>query len=378
MKYLLIPGLFVFLLSCSHNSQRTPMEILYVGTFANEGLFIYHFDRSNDSYRLIQQVDSRGEPSFQALHPTRKYLYSVSSESMDETENGSVSAFRIDPKNGMLTLLNEASSLGRDACHVSVHPSGDFIYISNYSSGNLSVYRVASDGSIGELVQMVQHEGSSVNRSRQNGPHTHSAIPSQDGRFLYISDLGSDRIYFYAVDSATGKLSPATVPFIETPLGAGPRHLTMLDEFDVLYSLEELSGHVSVYWRDAVSGAIQPIQRVNALPDNFEGYNTSADIHISADKRFLYASNRGHDSIAIFTIEEDSGALRYWGHAPAGGGHPRNFRVDPENEYIWVANRDGNHVRVFGRNQETGVLTLLPREVSVPKPVCVTYLALEK
>jgi 6-phosphogluconolactonase len=374
MKLVLSLLVWLMLTSCTDKTEKKASEILYIGTFASEGLFVYKFNRQESMFTLIQQVDSRGEPSFQAVHPNNASLYSVSSESgADDAYNGSVAAFSIDKKTGRLTLINEMSSAGSDACHVSIHPSGKFIYVSNYSSGNLSVFSLREDGGLNEMIQLIQHEGSSVNRSRQNGPHTHSAIPSTDGKYLYISDLGADRVYIYAINSETGKLTPGEQQFVEATPGGGPRHLTMNSSQDFLYSLEELTGHVAVYSRNAETGALTLIQRVETLPLDFDGHNTSADIHFSADGRFLYSSNRGHDSIAAFVVNPENGELSPVGHFPTGGGHPRNFMVDPLGEFLFAANRDGNHIKAFRANKETGTLDMLQEDVNVPLPVCITY-----
>lgn len=372
---LLLPFLGQMMLtSCSKTPENPAKEILYVGTFAAEGLFVFEFNRADATFNLIQQLDSRGEPSFQAIHPNKKSLYSVSSESSaTDADNGSVAAYAIESTTGKLRLINEFSSAGRDACHVSVHPSGKFLYVSNYSSGNLSVFSIRVDGGIGEMIQLIQHEGSSINTRRQNGPHTHSAIPSTDGKFLYISDLGADRVYIYAIDTETGQLSPSDQFYVDATAGGGPRHLTMNGAQNFLYSLEELTGHVAVYNREAESGALSLVQRVATLPDDFDGNNTGADIHFSVGGRYLYASNRGHDSIAGFEVNSENGLLTGIGHFATGGGHPRNFLVDPLGEFLFVANRDGNHIKTFKTSSDDGRLIMLDSEMAVPLPVCITY-----
>jgi 6-phosphogluconolactonase len=362
------------LTSCTKSTETHHSEIIYVGTFADKGLFVFEFNRADATFNLIQQVDSRGEPSFQAIHPNKKSLYSVSSESSaDDADNGSVAAYAIESATGKLTLINEFSSAGRDACHVSVHPNGKFIYVSNYSTGNLSVFSIREDGGIEEMIQLIQHEGSSVNARRQNGPHTHSAIPSAGGNFLYISDLGADRVYIYAVNAETGQLTPSEQFYVEATAGGGPRHLTMNSTQTHLYSLEELTGHVAVYERDSESGALTLLQRIATLPDDFVGNNTGADIHFSMDGRYLYASNRGHDSIVGFEVNSESGVLTHVGHFETSGGHPRNFMVDPMGEFVFVANRDGNHIKTFKTGNNDGTLIMLGSEVYVPLPVCITY-----
>lgn len=276
----------------------------------------------------------------------------------------------------MLQLINEQSVEGRGTAHVSVDPLGKFAYVSNYSEGNLSVFSIHENGSLSETADVVRHEGSSVNERRQNSPHVHSIIPSTDGKFIYVSDLGTDQIMIYEVNRTTGELSPAKVPYVENTPGAGPRHFAIHPDGNFAYSAEELSSTVAVFSVDQNSGALDEIQRVTMLPEDFEGNNSAADIHLSPDGRFLYASNRGHDSVVIYRVDADTGNLTLTGHEPTRGGHPRNFMMDQRGEYVLVSNRDDDNVVVFNRDQETGQLTYSGEEVSVPMAVCVTQLVM--
>ncbi|SHG20610.1 6-phosphogluconolactonase [Fodinibius roseus] len=364
--------------------EQASKEILYVGTFAGrggEGLYVYEFERETGGLDQLQTVSDREAPDFQALHPEGTYLYSVSDEAFaEDSDHGTISAYRIDRETGRLSLINEQSAEGRGPAHVSVDPKGRFAYVSNYSGGNLSVFAInPEDGSLSQAVDVVQHEGSSVNEERQNAPHVHSAIPSADGRFLYVSDLGTDRIMIYKVDQNSGELSPAEVPHAESTPGSGPRHFTFHPDNNYAYSAEELSSTVAVFQADSSTGALTQIQRISMLPEAYdEAGNSAADIHTSPDGRFLYASNRGHDSLVIYEIDQDSGKLSLVGHEPTRGGHPRNFMIDRRGTYVLVANMDDDNIVVFERDKETGELNYTGQQIEVPMPVCLTQHIIEK
>lgn len=361
---------------CTEETET--LEIIYVGTFSgegSEGLYAYGFDRETAELSHLQTVTDRESPNFQYIHPEGEYLYSVSREDFsDESPTHTVSAYQIDPQTGRLTLINEQSVEGRGPAHVSADPLGRFIYVSNYATGNLAVYPIREDGGIEEPSDVVQHEGSSVHPTRQSDPHLHSTVPSIDGKFIYASDLGLDRIMIYKPDPATGLLVAAE-PFESTP-GSGPRHFAFHPGGRFAYSAEELTSTVAVLKVDQDTGALEQIQRVDMLPEDFEGENSAADIHVSPDGRFLYASNRGHDSLVIYAIDESTGELSLVGHEPTRGGHPRDFMIDRRGDFVMVANRDNNNVVVFRRDSSTGVLSYTGTEIDVPMAVCVTQLIL--
>ncbi len=351
-------------------------EIIYVGTYSgrgSRGLYVFAFDRATGQMTGIQTVSDRKGPNFQALHPDGTYLYSVSGAAYsDETDHGTVTAYRIDPETGLLTQINEQSTQGRGPAHVSVDPRGRFVYVSNFSSGNLSVFAINEDGSLTEAVDVVRHEGSSINERRQSGPHVHSIVPSPDGRYIYVSDMGIDKIMIYAVDQNTGELTPAEMPYVESIPGSGPRHFTIHPNDKFAYSLEQISSTVAVYRVNQSTGALTRIQRMSTLPDAFEGANQAADIHISPDGEFLYASNRGHNSLVIYKIDRATGKLSLIDHEPTRGRHPRNFMVDEKGEFVLVANMYDDEVVIFRRDQETGKLNYTGEQVHVPMAVCVT------
>ncbi|TVQ01912.1 MAG: lactonase family protein [Balneolaceae bacterium] len=357
-------------------------EFIYVGTFTgdeSEGLYVFTFDRQNGTMTHLQTVTNRPGPNFQAIHPNKRFLYSVSGDRFSENEPyGTLSAYNIDQETGMLELINEQSVQGRGTAHVSVDPLGEFVYVSNYSEGNVVVFKIREDGSVTEAVDSAYHEGSSVNERRQRAAHVHSVIPSADGRFIYVSDLGIDKIKIYKVNRDTGELTPADTPYFANEPGAGPRHFVIHENGRFAYSVEELTVTVAALRVDSETGALHQIERYSLLPEGVEPDDSmsGADLHISPDGRFLYASNRGggQDLIAIFEIGTENGELNIVGHEPTRGVHPRNFMVDEKGEYLMVANRDGDHVVIFHRDSQTGLLEFTGNETRVPVAVCVTQL----
>jgi 6-phosphogluconolactonase len=358
--------------------QNETKELIIAGTFdgeGSEGLYVFSFDRENLSFELLQTISDRLAPSFQTVHPKMPVVYSASRSPISEqNDHQTIGAYRVDKVTGMLSLINEQSVMGISPAHVSVDPLGSFVYVSNYSSGNVSMFPILDDGGLDAASDVVQHRGSSIHPTRQQTAHAHAADPSSDGRFVYVSDLGLDKIMIYEVDRRQKTLSPASTPWFENTPGAGPRHLSFSPDGSYAYSAEELSSTIAVLRVDKNTGALQQVQRVSMLPDDFHGSNTAADIHVSPDGKFLYASNRGHESIVIFSIDESTGELNLAGHEPTIGQHPRNFMIDESGELVFVANRDSNHILVFHRDPLTGALNYTGIELIVPMAVCVTQM----
>ncbi len=360
--------------SCS--DQPEGKEIIYAGTFEgrdSEGLYVFEFNRTAGELNHIQTVTNRIGPNFQVIHPNKQFLFSVSDDRFDSSAPfGTVSSYKIDGDTGMLELINEQSVEGRGTAHVSVDPLGKYLFVSNYSEGNLVMYRINQDGSLSESVDSAQHEGSSVNERRQNNAHVHSSIPSADGRFLYVSDLGIDKIKIYRINRDNDTIEPAETPYFENEAGSGPRHFTIHQNGRFAYSVEELTSTVAVLEVDQSTGALYQIQRIDMLPDDFDGQNTAADIHISPDGRFLYATNRGHDSLAIYEIDQTGGRLTFITRESTRGGHPRNFLIDKTGEFLFTANRDDDNIVIFRRDTETGLLTFVREKTGIPMIVCLT------
>lgn len=371
--------------SCTSDRESGDFkEYIYVGTFqgeGSEGLYVFQFDRITGMLNHIQTVTDRIGPNFQAIHPNGQFLYSVSDDHFTDDEPfGTLSAYKIDRATGQLQLLNEQSVNGRGTAHVSVDPLGKYIYVSNYSEGNVVMYGVESSGAVTRALDIKQHEGSSIREDRQRAPHVHSVYPSEDGSFIYVSDLGIDQIRIYRVDRENGKMIPATPPAFMNEPGSGPRHFTIHPNGIYAYSVEELSVTVAALKVDRDSGLLEQFQRISLLPEGIEVERSmsAADIHISPDGRFLYASVRGENLISIFEIDRATGQLDVVGHESTIGGHPRNFMVDERGEFLLVANRDNDHVLSFRRDRESGELSFTGSETEVPIAVCVTQLIVEE
>ena len=377
-KLVLILG---FLLLSGAAVPAIAQDILYVGTYTDrgsQGIYVLEFDRATGTLLERQTIEDKESPTFLTVHPNGKYLYAVYREGESaEDKNGTVTAFAIDPSTGDLSKINEQSSEGAGPCHVSVDPEGKLVYVSNYGGGNLAVYPVGDDGRLEPASEIIQHTGGSVNPDRQQEPHMHSMVPSADGEVVYASDLGTDQIALYRLDQASGKLSPGQPPYVASTPGAGPRHFALHPSGAWAFSMEELSSTIAAYQVDESTGNLNLVDRVTTLPEgaSAEG-NSTADIHVSPDGKFVYGSNRGHDSIVIYAIDTDTGKLTYVGNEPVQGAHPRNFCMDDQGEFIWVANRDTDNVVVFKRDATTGKLTYTRNQIKVPAAVCVQQLSL--
>jgi 6-phosphogluconolactonase len=357
-------------------AQDMKKEILYVGTYSqggSEGVYVVEIDREAKASKIVQTVHDKQNPTFLAVHPSQQFLYVAYREGSGETDkHGTIAAYRIDQGTGKLSPLNAYSSMGEGPCHVSVDPTGRMLFVSNYRGGNLAAFRLNEDGSLAADPYVVQHEGKSVHPERQNAPYMHSMIPSSNGRYVYASDLGIDKIMIYKVDAEKGALTLAERPFVNSKAGAGPRHFVIHPTIPFAYSVEELSNTVAVYQVDARSGSLAAKGRVPMLSDEIQSeQNTAADIHISKDGRFLYASNRGQDNLAIFRINPDDGGLSLIGHQPTGGKHPRNFKIDNHGELVFLANMHSDNIVVFVLDAATGLLQPAGWELSIPQPACV-------
>lgn len=365
-------------ISCGNNKSAI-REVIYVGTFDernSQGIYVYEFDRDSLGFKLLQTIPEQKSPSFLEIHPSKRFLYAVNRSSViDGKEWGTTSAFLIDSFTGMLTLINEQSSYGRGPCHISFDKAGKFAFVSNYNDGSLVVYAVNDNGSVSDSLQLIRHYGKGANPQRQESPHVHSAMISPDDRFLYVADLGIDRVMIYKLDSGSGLLKPADIPFTEVEPGSGPRHLEIHPDGKTAFLAEELSSTTSVFKRDTAHGSLTEIQRIASIPDGFIEQNTNADIHTDPDGKFLYVSNRGHNSLAMYAIHKD-GFLSVIGYQSTLGDRPRNFMIDPPGNLLFVANRNSDNINVFKMNRETGLLDNTGIALEVPGAVCIKMLQL--
>ena len=359
-------------------AKRAGELLLYVGTYTtgkSEGIYLYRLDLSSGELEHFGTTRGVVNPSFLALAPNRRYLYAVNEvEEFAGRKSGAVSAFAVDQRTGDLRLLNQKPSLGADPCYVEVDARGRFVLIANYTGGNVTVFPVERDGSLGEATDFKQYQGSSVNRDRQEGPHAHCIVLDPANQFVYSCDLGTDRIMIFHFDARNGKLLPGDQRWVQMKPGAGPRHLAFHPSGKYVFVLNELHSTITAFSRDPDRGTLQELRTLTTLPKDFSGPNSSADIHVSPDGRFVYCSNRGHDSIAIFTIDTH-GNIGTIGHESTRGVTPRNFAIDPAGRFLLVANQKSDNIVAFRRDPKTGRLNSTGRPAQVPSPVCLKFTA---
>lgn len=351
---------------------------VYVGTYTrgeSRGIHILRLDLQTGALSAVGVRDGVVNPSFLALHPDRPYLYAVNEISRFRDErSGAVSAFSLDPATGQLKLLNQASSGGAAPCHLVVDPTGRNLLVANYSGGSVAVLRILEDGRLGEIRALVQHEGSSVDPGRQRGPHAHGVILDGANRRALVADLGLDKVLLYRFEPTEGTLVPADPPAVGLTPGAGPRHLALSPDGRWLYVINELDSTLAVFSRSAAGGALRKVQTVSTLPDDHSGQNSTAEVVVHPTGRFVYGSNRGHDSIAVFAVGPGDGRLRLVEHEPTGGRTPRNFGIAPGGTWLLAANQDSDNVVTFRIDPESGRLESSGHSATVPTPVCVVFL----
>ncbi len=347
---------------------------VYFGTYTSAGnrsKGIYYSTLNLETGRLTDPIlaAESTNPSFLAIHPSRKFLYAVG----ESGKAGAVSAFAIDSHTGILKLLNQQPSGGANPCHVSIDHLGKNLFVANYSSGNASVIPIQSDGRLAKPTALVQHQGSSVHPDRQKGPFAHSINVSLDDRFVFVADLGIDKIMMYKLDSDKGTLVANDPPYVNIRPGAGPRHFTFHPNGKFAYLINELDCTIIAFAYESASGALTEIQTVSTLPTGFKGDNTCAEVCVHPNGKYLYGSNRGHDSIAVFRIDSTQGKLTFVNHVSDNIKMPRHFAIDPTGTFCLVANQDKDNVVVFRIDPKTGTLEPTKNMISIGKPVCVCF-----
>ncbi len=355
--------------------------LAYIGTYAEEseeGILVYQLDVATAALTKVGGVRGIKNPSFQTIHPNKKFLYSVSeSQDFQGRRSGSVSALAIDQQTGLLTILNVQPSHGAAPCHLLTDHQGRALVVANYTSGSLAVLPIQRDGQLDIPHNLVQHTGSSVHPSRQKTPHAHCVNNDAHDRFVVSADLGTDKVMIYQFDVAGYALQPnAQMPFVQVKPGSGPRHFGFHTNGKFGYVINELSSTVTAFQFDGQAGTLQEIQTVSTLPADFRGDNTTAEVFVSPDGRFLYGSNRGHNSIVVYRIDQATGRLTYVSHHGTKGEQPRNFGITPDGQLLLAANQRTGNVVVFRIDSQRGTLTDTGTVIEVPSPVCVTFLQL--
>ena len=358
---------------------------VYVGTYTipgSKGIYSYRFTPKTGQLTPMGVAAEVVNPSFLVTDPHHRFLYAVTE--MGEgpgansyKANGFISSFSIDRKTGALTFLNKVNSLGGGPCHLVVDKTGKMLFVANYGSGSVASFAINADGSIGEKTGFDQHTGSSVDPARQKGPHAHAVVLSPDNRFLFVPDLGMDQIKIYRVDAAKGTFAPNNPPFATVKAGLGPRHFTFGQGAKFAYAVCEMGSSVAVFAYDSMKGTLTPVQTISTLPSDFTGIDNSAEIEVDRSGRFLYASNRGNDSITVFAIDPSKGTLKPVQVVPTQGKIPRNFALDPTGKYLLAANQNSNQIVAFAVNPANGELTPTGQVFDVTSPVSIVFVPSE-
>ena len=370
---ILFAGSCVPLLSGQDAGKAKGEWLAYVGTYTrppSQGIYAWRFQPASGKLTPLGLAAETSNPTFLVVHPNQRFLYAA-----NEDKAGAISAFAIDPANGRLKLLNQVPSRGSGPCHVAVDPGGKWVFAANYNSGSVAVFPVHEDGTLGEATGFVQHAGSSVNTQRQSGPHAHSANLSPDGRWLLVADLGLDQILSYRVDAVKGTLSPGDPPFTKIAPGSGPRHMAFGRDGRFAYAISEMLSTVTVFRYNSARGSLQELQTAQVTPEGYTGPKSSAEIAVDPGGKFLYGSNRGDSTIAVFRIDADKGTLTPVERVSTQGKTPRNFAIDPSGAFLFAANQDSGNVVVFRVDPATGRLTPAGNVLEVASPVCIVFAA---
>jgi 6-phosphogluconolactonase len=371
-------GLALVMATATASAQARPAKVLvYMGTYTDQGSKgIYRSELDLGSGRLSPPAlaAATDNPSFLALHPSGRFLYAANEvETLDGKPTGSVSAFAVDPRTGDLTPLNRQASAGSGPCYVTVDQAGRHVLVANYGGGTVASLPIREDGSLLPAASSVQHKGSSI-RKEQSGPRAHSINLDAASRFAVAADLGLDKLLVYRFD-ATGGLELHAPPHVSLPPGSGPRHFAFHPGGRYAYANNEFSSTVVAFRYDPDKGGLEEIQSLSTLPAEFKDKNSTAETQFSPDGRFVYVSNRGHDSIAVFSVDEKTGRLTARGHVVTGGKTPRHFGIDPTGAYLLAAHQNSGSVAVFKIDPKTGRPEPTGASIEVSRPVCVKFLA---
>ena len=348
-----------------------------VGTYTNKtdskGIYAYEFDAETGKLAAKGLAVATPDPSFVVIHPNGKFVYAVN----ESGKQSAVSAFALDAQSGKLTLLNQLPALGEDPCYITFDKTGKYVFVANYTSGSVVVFPILADGRLGEHTALLTDAGAvGPNKQRQEGPHAHWIEPSPDNRFVIVSDLGLDEILVYPFNADTGALkrdADQNARHVKVSPGSGPRHLVFLVERNWVFSVNELTSTVTWFLYDPLRGWLNELTSATMLPKGFSGRNDAAEIAVHPDGKWLFASNRGHDTIAVFAVDPEKGILRKTGEFPTGGKEPRHFAIDPTGRFLLAENQHSNSIVVFGIDPATGALTQVSKAEGVPSPVCLVF-----
>ena len=350
--------------------------LVYVGTYTgpkSKGVYVMRMDPTSGALSEPEIVAEVPNPSFLAIHPTEKFLYAVSE--VNGNNPGIVSAFAIAKETGKLTLLNQQTAGGAGTCFVGLNPAGTMAFIANYGGGSIEALPIEANGHLAKPSAFIQDVGKGVDPKRQEGPHAHSFNVDPAGRFAFAADLGLDKLFIYRLDGGKGTLTPSDPSCMNIAPGSGPRHFTFHPNGKFAYLINEMALTVTAFTYDADKGALGEMQTINTLPADAQGDNSGAEVQVHPSGKFLYASNRGDNSISIFSIDEKTGKLTAAGREKTLGKTPRNFRIDPSGKFLLAANQDSDSVVEFGIDLQTGALKPTGVSVKIGSPVCVKFVS---
>ncbi len=350
---------------------------VYFGTYTgakSQGIYLSHFETRSGALTEPELVAEAKNPSFLALHPKLQVIYSVGEvDEFNGKRTGGISAYRIEPGTGRLVLLNQQPSGGTGPCHLSVDRTGGALFAANYGSGSISSMPLKADGSLGEPLAPIQHTGSSVNKARQTGPHAHFILPDPRDRFVLACDLGIDKVLAYKFEPRDASLTPAVPPFARVKPGAGARHFAFHPNGKFLFVINELDSTISTFSYTSRNGAMRMVSNVHTLPVDFKGPSSCAEVVVHPSGKFVYASNRGHDSVAIFSVDVKTGQLLPAGFQSTGGKTPRHITLDPSGGWLLASNQDTHNVCVFRVNPANGGLFATGQGLEIGSPVCALF-----
>ena len=377
--------LFIFLSSgfalfaASADKASAESTLVYFGTYTgpkSQGIYVSRLDLGTGRLTEPELAGAVASPSYVAIHPNRQFLYSVNEvNTFQGQKTGAVSAFAIESQTGKLTLLNQQSSGGGGPCHLNVDRTGKDVLVANYGGGSCAVLPIDKDGQLGKATAFIQHHGTSVKKQRQEGPHAHGIYLDAHNRFAFVPDLGLDKVMIYKFDPTAGTLTPNDPPFASLAPGSGPRHLAFHPSGQYAYVISEMLCTVTAFRYDPDRGSLEPMQTVSTLPagQQVRPSFSTAEIEVHPNGRFLYGSNRGHDTIAVFAIDPTTGKLTPIQHEPTQGKTPRGFSIDPTGRYLLAGNQDSDTVVGFRIDADTGRLSPTGQTVRVGSPVCVKF-----
>ena len=368
---LLVPGLALGVLTCPCGADDG--VLVFVSSFAKGeagAINAFRVDSDRGTMKLVHRTSDVENPFFLALSPNRKFLYSIHTPDFGDTVHDEIAAFRLEGDTGRMKLINRQSALGTTSCYLDVDASGRTLVVANYSSGSVASLPIGKDGALGKAASFVQHAGKSIDPKRQLGPHAHCFVISPDNRFAFAADLGLDQVLCYRLDSDAAKLSTPQQPFVRTSPGAGPRHLTFHPGGNMVYVVNELANSVTVFGYDGKRGQLSRRQTISTLPTDFDGTSYCADIKVTPDGRLLFATNRGHDSIAAYHVQE-SGRLKLAGIVPSRGKGPQNLAITSDGRLLLCANMPGNTVAMFRIDVAGGGLRPIGEPIELPSPSCI-------